>query len=282
MKQNYFNTPYGYPDQLHRRNVTDMLKNYIDTFIDDDEKLIQFIRSSPYMINSIKRNVFDTIGWAVQYHGVFDDVSGEDSILRKFNEFLNTRDGYFVEKKEIVEKEMEKSSKPPMSMEQLTSFDEEIENPIVVYYTAEGKLNPYDEDKREIFICFSSEEEDMVESYNRRDMSLYERRVITHRGEYKIFPDKPESHQMDVNLWGGENVSDNGHSRLHVFSQGDIMLTTRESVKDEAIETWFPQSNNGCFRDYDSECDIYDMNGPDCLVEGDTSLEACDAVYLYV
>lgn len=169
------------------------------------------------------------------------------------------------------------TSNEPISITQLTSLDGTIDDPIVIYYTAEGKPNPYEEDMRVVFICDKRVEEvaRRVWEWQGTDLSQYERREISQRGEYKIVPGGDTDGLINVLLYGtGE---------LHEFTDG-IMLVTRTEVKDEAIETWFPQSNMGRYRDYepDSVYDIEQFNGPDCPVDAACSFEAEDEIYLYV
>ena len=170
-------------------------------------------------------------------------------------------------------------TEPPITVTQLTTIDETIEDPIVIYYTAEGKLDPYEEDKREVFICVESKEQSALGIWGKcLDMSQYDRQVISQRGEYKIVPDADH---------GLLNVNFIGSDELHEFTDG-IMLVTRAEVKDEAIETWFPQSNNGRYRDYspDSIDDITQFNGPDSPIGEpnqltDASYEVLYAIYIY-
>lgn len=192
----------------------------------------------------------------------------------KLHDFVGTEPKF--EQKQIPVSNYSTSS-APISIIELNSLDETIENPIVVYYTAEGKLDPYEEDKRVVLICDKRVEEVARRAWECRgtDLSQYERREISQRGEYKIVPGGDTDGLINVGLYGtGE---------LHEFDDG-IMLVTRTEVKDEAIETWFPQSNMGRFRDYeaDSVYDIEQFNGPDCPVDSDCSFEAEDTIYLYV
>lgn len=183
----------------------------------------------------------------------------------------------------VQPQEMENNSpsNEPISITQLTSLDGTIEDPIVIYYTAEGKLDPYEEDKREVFICVESKEQSALGIWGKYlDMSQYGRQVISQRGEYKIVPGGDTDGLVNVNFIGSDE--------LHEFTDG-IMLVTRAEVKNEAIETWFPQSNNGRFRDYDSDScnDITQFNGPDSPVGKpnqltDASFEAEEVIYLYV
>ena len=186
--------------------------------------------------------------------------------------------------KDVVQpQEMENNStsNEPISITQLTSLDGTIDDPIVIYYTAEGKLDPYEEDKREVFICVESKEQSALGIWGKYlDMSQYGRQVISQRGEYKIVPGGDTDGLVNVNFIGSDE--------LHEFTDG-IMLVTRAEVKNEAIETWFPQSNNGRFRDYDSDScnDITQFNGPDSPVGKpnqltDASFEAEEVIYLYV
>ena len=179
------------------------------------------------------------------------------------------------------EMENNSTSNEPISITQLTSLDGTIDDPIVIYYTAEGKLDPYEEDKREVFICVESKEQSALGIWGKYlDMSQYGRQVISQRGEYKIVPGGDTDGLVNVNFIGSDE--------LHEFTDG-IMLVTRAEVKNEAIETWFPQSNNGRFRDYDSDScnDITQFNGPDSPVGKpnqltDASFEAEEVIYLYV
>lgn len=186
--------------------------------------------------------------------------------------------------KDVVQPQEVENNSPsnePISITQLTSLDGTIEDPIVIYYTAEGKLDPYEEDKREVFICVESKEQSALGIWGKYlDMSQYGRQVISQRGEYKIVPCGDTDGLVNVNFIGSDE--------LHEFTDG-IMLVTRAEVKNEAIETWFPQSNNGRFRDYDSDScnDITQFNGPDSPVGKpnqltDASFEAEEVIYLYV
>lgn len=172
------------------------------------------------------------------------------------------------------------SANAPISITQLTTIDETIDDPIVIYYTAEGKLDPYEEDKREVFICVESKEQSALGIWGKYlDMSQYDRQVISQRGEYKIVPGGDTDGLVNVNFIGSDE--------LHEFTDG-IMLVTRAEVKDEAIETWFPQSNNGRYRDYspDSIDDITQFNGPDSPIGEpnqltDAQFEAEYVIYIY-
>ena len=111
-------------------------------------------------------------------------------------------------------------------------------------------------------------------------MSQYDRQVISQRGEYKIVPGGDTDGLVNVNFIGSDE--------LHEFTDS-IMLVTRAEVKDEAIETWFPQSNNGRFRDYDADSidDITQFNGPDSPIGEPNQLtsaqfEAEEVIYHYV
>lgn len=189
-----------------------------------------------------------------------------------------------IQPQEIDQKEIpmgnNSTSDAPISITQLTSLGETIEDPIVIYYTAEGKLDPYEEDKREVFICVESKEQSALGIWGKYlDMSQYGRQVISQRGEYKIVPGGDTDGLVNVNFIGSDE--------LHEFTDG-IMLVTRAEVKDEAIETWFPQSNNGRYRDYspDSIDDITQFNGPDSPIGEpnqltDAQFEAEYVIYIY-
>ena len=190
-----------------------------------------------------------------------------------------------IQPQEIDQKEIpmenNSTSNAPISITQLTSLGETIEDPIVIYYTAEGMLDPSEADKREVFICVESKEQSALGIWGKYlDMSQYGRQVISQRGEYKIVPSGKW-------LSGMVNVNFIGSDELHEFTD-DFMLVTRTEVKDEAIETWFPQSNNGRYRDYspDSIDDITQFNGPDSPIGEpnqltDASYEVLYAIYIY-
>ena len=186
--------------------------------------------------------------------------------------------------KDVVQpQEMENNStsNEPISITQLTSLDGTIDDPIVIYYTAEDKLDPYEEDRRDVFICVESKEQSALGIWGKHlDMSQYDRQVISQRGEYKIVPGGDTDGLVNVNFIGSDE--------LHEFTDS-IMLVTRAEVKDEAIETWFPDSHGNCFRDYEphSGYDIQQFNGPDSPIGRpgqvtDASFEAEEVIYLYV
>lgn len=169
-------------------------------------------------------------------------------------------------------------TEPPITVTQLTTIDETIEDPIVIYYTAEGKLIPDEEDKREVFICVESVESNLkkyLTEEHRYDITHYDRQVISQRGEYKIVPGGDTDGLMNVLL-----EANNGE--FHFFGEAELLLA-RTEVKDEAIKTWFPKSNGGCFRDYPSNSglDIEAYCGPDSPCDSSILLDVTDAIYIY-
>ena len=235
-------------------------KYNIELTLDELEFLVDLtsVDDSPTGKNLVR--YFDRIAWQATYHTI---GKGQKDVVQP------------------QEMENNSPSNEPISITQLTSLEGTIDDPIVIYYTAEDKLVPYEEDRRDVFICVESKEQSALGIWGKHlDMSQYDRQVISQRGEYKIGPGGDTDGLVNVNFIGSDE--------LHEFTDS-IMLVTRAEVKDEAIETWFPQSNNGRFRDYDADSidDITQFNGPDSPIGEPNQLtsaqfEAEEVIYLYV